>query len=610
MKISVCIVLSALGVALCLSLGSAVAPRYYLSPGAVSVDGERNIAYTALTTAKAIAVTDLKSGQTTGKIALKQNPNNLLLSPDGSTLYASSGEAEGTVEIINLSNKKVRSSVSTGHTPQGMALANGGKSLFVANRFSNTVSVIDLKSGKVAVDIPVTREPRYLCITPDGKTVAAGNFLPAQAAVDSVVAAQITLIDVASKAVRSNVTLPNGAQSVMGVACSVDGKYVYAVHLLSRYGVPITQLDRGWVNTGALSIIDVNNHSVYATVLLDDVNRGAANPSGICIGEDGKLYITLSGTHELMSVDLKGLHEGLAALFSGKSTDSYIHDREDLCNSLSFASPYKKRIALQGRSPREVACGGGRIYASSYFSTFLEAIPVDGEQAPEILSLGDESAPDGIRRGELAFCDASICYQQWQSCISCHPDGRADGLNWDQQNDGLGNPKNTKSLLYSHVTPPCMITGIRESAELAVRRGILHTLQTKQPEQLAVDMDDYLKQMKPLESPFLKEYRKKDSKQKGKQLFEQAGCMQCHNGKYLTDRKKYDAGTGDGNDLGNAFDTPSLCEIWRTAPYLYDGRAETLEEVFTKYNPDDKHGFTRLLDTKDLELLILYLKTL
>lgn len=581
----------------------------YLSPGAVAIDEKQSLIYTALTTAKSVAVTDIATGQITGQIKLKQNPNSILLSPDASTLYASTGDAAGTVNVINLSKKKVKSTVAVGHTPEGMALSADGQSLYVANRFSNTVSVIDLKKNKVTATIPAVREPRALIITPDGKTVAAANFLPAQASTASVVASQITLIDAASNTVRTNVTLTNGAQSLTGIACSPDGRYIYAVHLLSRFSVPITQLDRGWVNTNALSIIDMNDNSLYATVLLDDVDHGAANPYGICIDGNGQLHIALSGSHELMTVDLDGLHKSLAALFEGKKKDAYVRDKDDLSSSLSFVSPHKKRIALKGRSPRELACAGGKIYVSSRFSPFLEAVSTEGGK-PEILTLGEEAEPDGIRRGELAFCDASICYQQWQSCASCHPDGRADGLNWDQQNDGLGNPKNTKSLLYSHVTPPCMITGIRESAELAVRNGILHTLQTRQPESLSVDIDDYLKNLTALQSPFSREYRKKDPKQSGKKLFEQAGCAQCHNGKYFTDLTKYDVGSGDGNDAGRPFDTPSLSEIWRTAPYLYDGRAATLEEVFTIYNTDDKHGYTKKLSKEELNALILYISTL
>jgi hypothetical protein len=389
----------------------------------------------------------------------------------------------------------------------------------------------------------------------------------------------------------------------------LDGKYLYAVHLLSRYNVPVTQLDRGWVNTNALSIIDMTNNSLYATVLLDDVDYGAANPHGICAGGDSLLYITIAGAQELIVLNLNGLHDHLSALFLGSKKDAYIRNKDDLSASLSFVAPYKQRIKLKGRSPRAVVLSKGSALVSSRFSTFLEQI-FDKTAAHKLLMLGNEPAPNSARRGELAFCDASICYQQWQSCISCHPDGRADGLNWDQQNDGLGNPKNTKSLLFSHVTPPCMITGIRASASLAVRNGILHTLQTRQPEALAVDMDEYLKTMPVVKSPFIKEYKQKDAKQKGKKLFAQAGCMKCHSGQYYTDLTKYDVGTGDGDDKGRLFDTPSLREVWRTAPYLYDGRAATLKEVFAKYNSEDRHGVTQNLSEKELDALILYVNTL
>jgi cytochrome c peroxidase len=108
----------------------------------------------------------------------------------------------------------------------------------------------------------------------------------------------------------------------------------------------------------------------------------------------------------------------------------------------------------------------------------------------------------------------------------------------------------------------------------------------------------------------MKEYSKSKSKKLGKKLFEQAGCTQCHNGSYLTDMTKYDVGSGDGNDAGRAFDTPSLSEIWRTAPYLYDGRAANLQEMFTIYNSDDKHGFTKKLSSEELDALILYINTL
>ena len=87
----------------------------------------------------------------------------------------------------------------------------------------------------------------------------------------------------------------------------------------------------------------------------------------------------------------------------------------------------------------------------------------------------------------------------WQSCATCHPnDARMDGLNWDLLNDGMGNPKNTKTLLFSHQTPPCMATGIRKNAEVAVRSGVKYILFMEGEEEISESIDEYLKSLKPL----------------------------------------------------------------------------------------------------------------
>ena len=50
--------------------------------------------------------------------------------------------------------------------------------------------------------------------------------------------------------------------------------------------------------------------------------------------------------------------------------------------------------------------------------------------------------------------------------------------------------------------------------------------------------------------------------------------------------------------------------IWRTAPYLYDGRADTLESLFREHNPDDLHGETSDLSDAELKDLVEYLRSL
>jgi len=43
---------------------------------------------------------------------------------------------------------------------------------------------------------------------------------------------------------------------------------------------------------------------------------------------------------------------------------------------------------------------------------------------------------------------------------------------------------------------------------------------------------------------------------------------------------------------------------------LHDGRAKTLKEVFTEFNPEDKHGQTSHLSDEELQALVEFLKSL
>ena len=64
---------------------------------------------------------------------------------------------------------------------------------------------------------------------------------------------------------------------------------------------------------------------------------------------------------------------------------------------------------------------------------------------------------------------------------------------------------------------------------------------------------------------------------------------------------KYNVETGKGMEKNLAFDTPTLVEVWRTAPYLHDGRAATMKEVLTKHNSGDKHGVTSHLTENEID---------
>ena len=74
----------------------------------------------------------------------------------------------------------------------------------------------------------------------------------------------------------------------------------------------------------------------------------------------------------------------------------------------------------------------------------------------------------------------------------------------------------------------------------------------------------------------------------------------------------HDVGTRPRLDpaRSRSLDTPSLLGLARSEPYLHDGRARTLEEIFTKFNPDDKHGKTSHLSSDQIRQLVLFLRYL
>jgi len=95
----------------------------------------------------------------------------------------------------------------------------------------------------------------------------------------------------------------------------------------------------------------------------------------------------------------------------------------------------------------------------------------------------------------------------------------------------------------------------------------------------------------------------------GKPIAEVNRCNYCHSGSKGTNQKIFDVGTGKATDRSPLLDTPQLVNVALTAPYLHDGSAGTLEEIWTVFNPNDKHGRTNDLTKDQLNDLIEYLRT-
>lgn len=524
-------------------------------------------------------------------IPVDESPTGILL--DADKAYVTTNAATGHLQIISLETGKQETAIATGSGACYPIFGPDKKHIYVCNQFQNTVSEVDPAIHQVIRSIKVLREPKSALFSKDGEYLFVTNFLPAQRADVDYVAACVSVIRMSDFTKVKDIQLANGSNALRGICMTPDGKYIYISHNLGRFTVPTSQLQQGWMNTSAFSIIDVAKQEFIGAVVVDEPERGAAGIWSI-VCNDETLFITHSGTHEISVIDHKAMLDKFLN-YPNKSMLDY---------DLRFLYGLRKRIPLEGNGPRKMIMENGKLYIPTYFADILNIVDA---QTCEIATanLNPDREESAENKGERYFNDASHCFQNWQSCNGCHPgDARTDGMNWDLMNDGVGNSKNCKSLLFSHPTPPSMISGIRETAEWAVRAGFKFIQFFDITEEDAVCVDAYLKSLRPVPSPYLVDGELSDLAKEGRKIFEKLNCTECHSGPYYTDLKMHRI--GEDIEFEKGWDTPTLREVWRTAPYLFDGRAATMEEVFEIH----KHGIDKKVSKKEIKALTEYVNSL
>jgi len=198
--------------------------------------------------------------------------------------------------------------------------------------------------------------------------------------------------------------LPKGSKLLRGSCTTPDGKYTYLVHMIGRHWLPVTQVDRGWCHNAALSVFDAKTGRHVNTVLLDDLDQGAAEPWDV-IADEKEIVVAHSGSSELSFIDRVAFEKKLEAA-----------EGRDLSADLTFLTGLRRRVTTPKQGPRKLKFKDGAAVVTEY--------------------LADKP---GVTEGELLFNDARLCFQQWHSCATCHPNGGTDDLTWSfPRRDGFG----------------------------------------------------------------------------------------------------------------------------------------------------------------------------
>ncbi|MDG2222176.1 MAG: c-type cytochrome [Rubripirellula sp.] len=612
---------------------TASATADYRSPISLVSSPDGLVVYASDQTSGSLVILDAAKMTKRNEIPLRGNPRGIALSGDGSTLYVAEHGA-GSVAVIDTIKQDVITRISVGKSPTSVAIANETKRLYVGNQNRHSISVIDLAEtpARMIKEIPVVREPSSVAVTPDEQRVVVANLLALGRGTDPRLSAELCIINAETLELSATVKLPPGSTMVQGVCVSPDGNWAYAVHGLGRFNLPITQLERGWVNTFALSIIDIAHGTRQATMLLDDLTQGAADPHSVICSQDGsQLWISHTGVHEVSTIDIGLIHEllngrvpeELASLQDGTQANIWVQIQQDsekiadLENDLTalYIAGAIRRSRTGGTGPRGLALSknGRDLFVANYYSGSVAVLDTTTGKPRGSISLGPQPERNAIRRGEIIFHDATHAFQRWHSCASCHAnEGRIDGLRWDFLGDGIGNPKDTLSLLHMDKTEPMNRRATMESAYDCARGGLESTNMIVPTGQEVDDLFAYLSSLRPLPSPHLTlDGQLTEAAQRGKTLFEgKASCVKCHPAPYFTDNKMHNVGVLSANEPDGRYDTPSLIEAYRTAPYLHDGRALTLKDVLTASNEKKQHGRASALKADEIDDLVAYLLSL
>jgi DNA-binding beta-propeller fold protein YncE len=424
-----------------------------------------------------------------------------------------------------------------------------------------------------------------------------------------------------------------GATNVAGIVAfprpgPERGELLAFTHLVPKSRLPSTQIEQGWVFTNAVTIVDflagADSHAGQPRgrlVPLDTRTRGFANPSGVTASPDGKwLYVAHSGTETVSVVDVVRVlaevaPEPLSAESRGSDATTRttgLYDAPDLARTRRFVP---RRWTVSHQCGAIAISPDGKRAAVAH--PFVDRVSIVETATGRVASLIELMPGNGIeasrqsteRVGAALFHSGGPSFGGQFSCASCHPRGHTDGLSWDLPADGFNNFQNTKSLLDAAGTGPYGWHG--SSATLRDRMaGTLRGLFQHTPtEDETAALEAYLESLSaPPREPAARSARWT----RGREVFDEAGCANCHAGRRFTDGKRHDLGLEHAApDTGPAeFDTPSLLGAGGSGPWLHDGRARTLESIFREHDPAGRHGEAKELDGEDFRALIEYVSAL
>lgn len=595
----------------------------YASPLEVVVSPNGARLYVLCQQSEEVRVLDAATYAPIKSVAVGQVPRGMALSPSGDRLFVTNSW-DDTVSVIDTRTLAVAATWSVGAEPSGVVEDDAGKRLFVANRISNDIAVLDTATGAEQARLLAGRGVSYLTLSPDGARVYATHVYPNTDARRTGLEnrtppeSEITVIDAARAVVVDRIPLHSIA-GVFHLAISGDGRLGAVAEYHPKNMVPLASVEHGGYLDYTLTVFGADVGQPVE-VPLDELDRYASQPFGVVIAPDkSHLWVTVGGSECVLAIDVPKLLRFLHTR-SRPASGSFADD-------LSASGNYVVARIPVGRNARGLALSrdGRRLFVANRLDDTISVIDTRTERVTTTISLAGPKTVSALRRGEQTFYTARYSFQGQIGCSSCHIDSTFDGLAWQLEPSGFGRDVVDNKMLEGikdigpykwNGTNPNIPTECGPRTEKYFWRSETYDDLT------LADLVLYIRSLRVRPNRLrLPGGELTPAQERGKVLFERSvdrfgkpisltnRCSYCHSGPNGTDQKLFDVGTRRPTDNPGKFKTPQLTDIEITAPYLHNGSARTLEEIWTIYNPEDKHGRTNDLTKDELNDLIEYLRT-
>lgn len=573
-----------------------------------------------------------------GEYAVGDQPESLALAPDGTTWVANYGS--GTISVLNTNGATIFvTQLPRASQPYGLAFSPNGSHAFVALQALGRVVKLDSATRAVltSLDLPsdtngIRPQIRGVAVSGDGARVYVSRFISpdSRGEVYEINPATMTLTRTITLANDPGPDTPMGSRGIPNylnaIAINPDG---------TRMWVPSKKdnLNRGSLRDGNSLTHDMTVRAISSSINLatgteipgeriDYDNRDRAH--GICFSSLGDIaFVTMPGNQHVQAVNTYS-GQPLTQMQTEKAPTGVLYD------------PVTKRLFVLNFMSRSLSV----FHVENLINAIDNETPQIGDPIPLVSA---EALDADVLKGKELFYDAvsaRLNQEGYMSCASCHLDGSQDGRVWDFTGSGEG-LRNTIDLRgragmahgrlhwsanFDEVQDfEGQIRSLGEGTGLMMNSNFNHGTRahplglTKQG--ISPDLDALAAYVASLNRVPDSPHRNPDgtltaAATAGREIFNQLNCYTCHGGDHFTDSDIggfHQVGTikpSSGQRLGsplNGIDTPTLRGIWATAPYLHDGSAPTLNEVFSSVTPTSVHGVVSGLTTSQIAQLIAYL---